>query len=336
MLLKTTEKAYFKEIYPQIYKSILPLLGKRPGPCNVYLFTGDNPSLLDTGSAYSLPALQYAFFSQGIKYEDINQIVLSHGHIDHYGSAKLIQNLSSKKIKVLAHADDQSKIEHGTEYSNDTLAKFLATMGVPLPFRGIMLPGNRLILKLIEFCSIDQKLNDGDIIKLGNYDAKIISTPGHTQGSIAIHLESEGILFSGDHILEHITPNAIISLDNNTIIPSRSSQTEFFSSIEKVEKINPSIIYTGHGKEIYDLKKTSTMYRNDFIKRQSRILDIISKKKLSIYEIARELFPHLGGITIFLDIFLSVSEVFTHLQVLQTQEKLNSFSENNILYFKRI
>lgn len=44
----------------------------------------------------------------------------------------------------------------------------------------------------------DSRLNDEDLIHVGDLEFKVIHTPGHTKGGISLYLENEKILFSGD------------------------------------------------------------------------------------------------------------------------------------------
>ena len=48
--MKQITRTRCEKIYPNIYRIILPLAGGKPGPVNTYLFTGDSPALIDTGS----------------------------------------------------------------------------------------------------------------------------------------------------------------------------------------------------------------------------------------------------------------------------------------------
>jgi glyoxylase-like metal-dependent hydrolase (beta-lactamase superfamily II) len=160
--------------------------------------------------------------------------------------------------------------------------------------------------------------------------AKIISTPGHSRGSICFFLEDQNILFSGDHILKHITPNAFVMLDDNQILPKRKSQSEYYASLEKIERINPLTVYPAHGDRITDLNKTIEMYRSCFRDRENKIIQILQSGIQSVYKIARKLFPNIGGERLPLEINLAVSEVFTHLQILQ-EKNLVSFKIENTL-----
>ncbi|MGC8814952.1 MAG: MBL fold metallo-hydrolase, partial [bacterium] len=62
---------------------------------------------------------------------------------------------------------------------------------------------SKLIYKLYGFEEepniIDYELlNEGDIIKIDNFELKVLFTPGHTMGSLSFYNEENNILFSGD------------------------------------------------------------------------------------------------------------------------------------------
>lgn len=46
----------------------------------------------------------------------------------------------------------------------------------------------------------DSRLDDKDLIHLGNLPFQVLHTPGHTKGSTSLYCEKEGCLFSGDTI----------------------------------------------------------------------------------------------------------------------------------------
>lgn len=50
----------------------------------------------------------------------------------------------------------------------------------------------------VEIRDVDRALKDGDQVTLGNFELAVITTPGHTTGSICFHCASEKILFTGD------------------------------------------------------------------------------------------------------------------------------------------
>lgn len=322
-----------EEIHPHIHRIILPLPGRQPGPVNTYLFTGQQTTLLDTGINRTVRHLEESFRQIGIGFCDIDRIILTHGHIDHYGAARRIVKQSSGRAAVAVHREDRPVVETGMEVSDRQFSKFYRLMGVPLVFELLFFGVGLFFSSLAENCRVDLCLSDGGKIPVGDYEAIVISTPGHSKGSICLYLEKEGILFSGDHILGHITPNAFVMLESDFDIPWRMSQVEFYDSLKKIEALAPRIVYPAHGKPITDLAQTAAMYREQFSLRQAKILAILKKGEFPVYKIARILFPEITGRRLPLEIFLAVSEVFTHLQVLEKDSVVVSHIRRGKQYY---
>jgi len=310
-----------REILPDVYSITLPLPGKRPGPVNVYLFEGEKVTLIDTGMAQTAGVLKKALGEHGLRFSDIDRIIVTHGHPDHYGAAKKI--VKAGRAKVAAPAEDVFLIEKGMDVSRKRYKIFLKLMGVPQSIRILLRVLFVMFRRMADNCKVDIILRDGDEIELGKYNARIIETPGHSRGSICVFLEKEKILFCGDTIIEHITPNAFIMLDENERLPVRLSQDEFYESLTKIKKLSPSMIYSAHGKAISDIDKIINGYEKAFAERQGRVLSVVRSGEKNVYRIARGLFPEIGGVRLPLEIFLSISEVYTNIQVLQREGKVS-------------
>ena len=332
--MKRPIKIHCTEIHPHIHRITLPLQGEKPGPVNVYLFKGQQTTLLDTGVSTTVSILEQSLKYLGMAFSDIDRIILSHGHIDHYGAARHIVRRSRGNTSVAAHRADAGVIETGIDVPNRDFARFYRLMGVPFIFTFLFYGVDFFFSTLAENCRVDTYLADGEKILLGPYDATVISTPGHSRGSICLFLEKEGILFPGDHILGHITPNAFVMMESDFDIPWRMSQVEFYDSLAKIEAIAPRIVHPAHGKPITDLPKTAAMFREQFSLRQQKIITILKEGESTVYLIARRLFPEISGKRLPLEIFLAVSEVFTHLQVLEKHSIAVSQDKRDKRFFR--
>ena len=323
---------YSREVLPDVFSIKLPLPGRKPGPVNVYLFKGREVTLIDTGMTQTSGILKKALGEHGIGFSDIDRIILTHGHPDHYGAAKKI--VKAGRAKVIAHAEDKALIETGRDFFTNRYKNFLQILGVPLSI-GILLRLLSFMFKqMADNCEVDIIISEGDELGIGQYRARIIETPGHSRGSICLFLEKEKVLFCGDTIIEHITPNAFIMMDEEEILPLRLSQDEFYKSLDKIKKLSPSIIYSAHGKAVSDINKIVAGYEKAFVERKDNVLSLVRSGEKNVYRIARRLFPEIGGLRLPLEIFLSISEVYTTIQVLQKEEKISLNISNGLLEVK--
>ena len=173
--------------------------------------------------------------------------------------------------------------------------------------------------KMAENCEVDGDISDGMVLDAGKYRVQVIETPGHSRGSICLYVKELDLLLSGDHVLPHITPNAFVMLDDNEVLPRRKSQEEFYASLERIEKLKPATVLPAHGRIIDNLPRVAASYRKSFQQRLNHIVTFIESGHSTVFAIARKLFPVLNKRRLILEIFLMVSEVYSHLQVLESQ-----------------
>ena len=86
----------------------------------------------------------------------------------------------------------------------------------------------------------DSRIDDGDLIHLGDLEFKVIHTPGHTKGGSSIYCEKEKCLFSGDTLFRGTW--------GRTDVPTASFEEIMHSITNKLMKLpDETIVYPGHG-----------------------------------------------------------------------------------------
>ena len=225
----------------QITKNIYQI---KLGMVNAFLIEDKGLTLVDTGYKYSTDKIFDAIKKSGKNLYDIKQVILTHSHPDHAGSAAEIKNRLN--IPVLAHAEDAKLIEQG--------------IGGRMPF--VLTPGivNWLVFNLmiknsdpsIEKLNIDQKLQDNDIIPiLGG--VQVIHTPGHCAGHIALLVKSEGVLIAGD-LCANVMGLALSVVYEDTQLG--------IQSILKAAEFDFSTAVFGHGNAI--MKDANVTFKKAF------------------------------------------------------------------------
>jgi glyoxylase-like metal-dependent hydrolase (beta-lactamase superfamily II) len=142
---------------------------------------GDSVTLIDTGSPGSGTQIMTAL-------PNLERIVLTHGHVDHCGSAAELHEVTG--APVLAGAGDADAIRGEAAIPppvfEDWEIPIYERVSAGLPDVAPPVP-------------VVHELHDGDVLDFGG-GAEILSIPGHTEGGIAIHLPQHGVLFTGDTI----------------------------------------------------------------------------------------------------------------------------------------
>ena len=100
----------------------------------------------------------------------------------------------------------------------------------------------------------DSRLNDNDLIHIGDIEFKVIHTPGHTKGGICLYIEKEKILFSGDTIFRGTW--------GRTDLPTGSFEAVIDSITNRIMTLpEDTIIYPGHRKINNGTRRRTNIFR---------------------------------------------------------------------------
>lgn len=233
-----------------IQLSIFPL-----GMINCFLIKGKKKHILvDTGVPKSEKKIINQLNKHNIKLEDIGLIVITHGHIDHFGSAKELKDIF--KVPILIHNLDKEALQTGKS--------MLKTLKPNHKIWDIILKPT-LVKDKASPCLPDIVLNENQEYDLSIYgiNGKIIHTPGHTPGSLSIVLEN------GDAIIMDLASSGILL--GGIAFNSRMKHPPFHDNLEQVKNsinhilsLNTDTFYLGHGNPVS--RKSLISYRDNFLK----------------------------------------------------------------------
>ncbi|MBB4884810.1 MBL fold metallo-hydrolase [Streptomyces netropsis] len=147
-------------------------------------------ALVDCGSAGSEGEILDALAGLGCAPGELRDIVLTHSHKDHTGAAAAVATATG--ARVLAGAADAPVIRGDAPEPPPVLLDF------EVPLYESIAP----TVPPAPPSPVHRELVDGDTLDWGQ-EARIVHVPGHTAGSIAVHLPAAGVLFTGDTIASH-------------------------------------------------------------------------------------------------------------------------------------
>lgn len=222
---------------------------------NCFLIKGETKHILvDTGIPNSETKIIRQLNKHNIKLEDIGLIIITHGHIDHFGSAKELKDIL--KVPVLIHDLDKKALQTGKSMF-ETLKPNNKIWDIVLK--------PKLVKDTASPCLPDIILNSNEEYNLSSYgiNGKVIHTPGHTPGSLSIVFEN------GDAIIMDLASSGILL--GGIAFNSRMKHPPFHDNLEQVKNslynvfsFNTENFYLGHGNSVS--KKSIMSYINKFLK----------------------------------------------------------------------
>jgi len=227
-------------------------------------------------------------FGESIRLEQIQHVVISHSHIDHFGYVPFFRARTDAIIYV--HELDAgvlNNFEERLQLTGTNLRVFLERTGLPSGPRRELEEMYRLSKHFYKSIEIDRTLNEGDRIINGYV---VHHVPGHCPGQIC--LEVDNLLFTADHVLSRITPHQ----SPGSITPFCGLDL-YLHSLQKIRGVSGiSLVLPGHEAEILDLQNRIDEIRRHHEKRLDQVLQICGEPK-NLVEISKSLFGSRGGYT---------------------------------------
>jgi glyoxylase-like metal-dependent hydrolase (beta-lactamase superfamily II) len=187
---------------------------------NVYVVVdGKELILIDTGMSGNSGKILNYIGTIGRQASDVTQIVLTHHHMDHVGSAFELKKATNAKIAV--HEED---------------ADVVAGKKAAPKFKNILIRAIASVIK-VKPVEVDTRLKEGD--RVGRLI--VVHTPGHTPGSICLHDLQNKVLFVGDALRYS---GGKLEGPREQFTPDMSSADQ---SIQKIAKLDFDIMLSGHG-----------------------------------------------------------------------------------------
>ena len=147
---------------------------------------------------------------------NVTMIINTHGHFDHIGANKRIKEATGAEL--LIHADDVQLLSqagmHASVYG-------LSVEESPMP---------------------DRLMAEGDLLKIGNLDVKVLHVPGHSPGSVCLQVENS--LIVGDVLFAESV--------GRTDLPGGDHQL-LINGIRKKLLVLPdeTVVHPGHGPDTF-------------------------------------------------------------------------------------
>ena len=235
-----------ERVTQNLWRLDIPLEGNPLKNLNSYLIVGEWSLLIDTGFRWEScrAAMERQLAEIGVD-RDRMDIFLTHLHSDHTG---LAPTLIRPGCRIYIGRIDGPGVEDAMD---DAAWQALYTAYVQDGFTweeiDHLWDKNPAQGAAPEVWNQYQDLEDGDVLSYGGHDLRCVLTPGHTPGHMCLYEAESKWLFSGDHVLFHISPN----ICRWSSMPDALGS--YLESLQKVRDLPVELLLPAHRQETGDL-----------------------------------------------------------------------------------
>jgi glyoxylase-like metal-dependent hydrolase (beta-lactamase superfamily II) len=306
------------------------------GRVNAYLIEDSPLTLVDSGpnSGKALDELEQALAARGHEIEEIELLVITHQHIDHFGLASILARRSGAEVaalaplapylrdyRVLAELDDrfaeQTMLQHGIPANVVT-----ALRAVSASFRAW---GAAV--------EVTRPLQDGEVLKLRDRELRVLHRPGHSPSDTVLHDESSSTMLAADHLIKHISSNPLLSrplgAEPDFTGPRPKALVDYIASLRRTREMDLELVLPGHGEPIDDHVALIEARLRQHTRRAEKIHGLIATEPRTAHEIAIELW---GNVAV-TQAYLTLSEVLGHVDLLLAEGRVIEQESDGVIRF---
>lgn len=208
---------------------------------NCYLIEdGGRLTLLDAGLPGFWPHLLRELDAMGRRLEDIDAVLVTHSHPDHFGFAEQVR--SAAGAKVYAHP---LEIPFLTGKREGKPPPFFRQGFRPFLYRYLIHAMRNGVTKRVPIAAVNE-FADGEIVQVPG-SPRVVHAPGHTAGHCALHMKDRDILLSGDALC---TFEMLTGQQRPSIPPDFVNQNSALAleSLARLENLEAATVLPGHGE----------------------------------------------------------------------------------------
>ncbi len=210
---------------------------------NWYLLEeGGQLTVFDAGLPGDWHAFSSALSQLGYTPADIDAVLITHHHPDHFGNAERLRTCGAR---VSAHPSETTYLRGDERLSNRGMWRYLWRpwyVGYMLGYLGKGILQTPAVAHLDEF-------EDGEVLDVPG-SPRVIHAPGHTAGSCALHLEEHSVLFSGDALVTMDVARGPRGRRGPQVVrgPHSGSVELALSSLDALAETKAGTVLPGHGE----------------------------------------------------------------------------------------
>lgn len=303
------------------------------GRVNCYLLEDEPLTLIDTGpnSGKALNELESALATFDHTLEEVELVIVSHQHLDHFGLVATVVERSGAEVAALeALIPVLANFGEDVELEDQAAANLMMGHGVP---EEVVESLRNVVKSFRSFGSkvdVTRGLRDGERLEFGNRTLEVIHRPGHSPSDTLFWDEERKILASADHLIKKISSNALISRPLDGSEGRRQALVEYIDSMAKTRDMPAEIVLPGHGEPFTGHATLIDDRLAMHERRAHKLYGLIEERPRTAHELAHVLW---GNIAV-TQAFLTLSEVIGHTDLLVNAGQVREVTDGDTTHFE--
>lgn len=291
------------------------------GRMNAYLIESPRLTLVDVGpnSDRALAELERHLADLGHGIEEIELILITHGHLDHVGLVEAVVGRSRAEVAALElGVESLADYDREAARQDEFAVEVMLEHGVPDDVADALHSVSSSFRSFGAPTRVTRPLADGEKIDLGDREVTALHRPGHSPLD-TIFLDQAGrYLFSGDHLIAHISSNPLLTKPPEPAKERPHALADYLESYRRTAELDVDVVLPGHGELILDHRSQVAARLRSHERRKEKIYDLIAARPQNAYEIAQSLW----GDVVLTQTYLCISEVLGHTDLLVAEGRI--------------
>jgi glyoxylase-like metal-dependent hydrolase (beta-lactamase superfamily II) len=306
------------------------------GRVNAYLIEDSPLTLVDSGpnSAKALDELEQSLAALGHAIEDIELLVITHQHMDHFGLASILARRSGAEVAALdGLAPFLANYGSETDLDDRFAERLMLRHGIPAEIVTALRAVSAGFRAWGSAVEVTRPLADGGTLELRDRTLRVLHRPGHSPSDTIFLDERRGILLAADHLIAHISSNPLLARPLGSEPDPRAARPQalvtYMESLTRTREMDLELVLPGHGVPITDhaglIDERFRMHR----RRAEKINRLIAARSLTAHEVAQELW---GNVAV-TQAYLTLSEVLGHVDLLLRDGLVVEVEDDGVVRF---
>lgn len=304
------------------------------GPVNCYLIEDDPLTLVDPGpnSGEALEALENELRAHGRKLEDIEQIVVTHQHIDHLGLVEVVQNKCGAPVACLDRCVPWMENFQAEASATDRWASSMMRLhGVPEDVAVALRAVAKAFRGWGSSAKVERVLREGDAMEFRDRNLEIFYRPGHSISDTVFWNADTQTLLAADHLIKHISSNPLLERPAKKGEPRPQELVVYIESLKQTRAMPASLVLSGHGEPIGD---HVTLIDERFALTEKRMEKIYAMLAAGGTQTAHNLARGNWGNIAVTQAFLTLSEILGSLDILENAGRVRQFEADGVIKYE--